>query len=264
MFELEIRTESSENRPISSDRLTLFKKIINCATEMIDQTTLKISDAGLSLQVMDSMHVAFLDIFLSGKLFNSYRCDRELMIGVPLKHFSNILKSIVLNDNSVVRMYCDDSPQTLKVQHIQSDSKYEFDINLYQIDSEKYDIPVLEHEAEVRLPAKKFMADTSVFASFGEHMTFGCKNGEFIIHQNNDLTSNSASIRPNGDSITVECEEDIDVRITTKYVNIINKVSSLSESLVIKLGNSCPLYFDISLNDEMGYLRFYIAPKLEN
>jgi len=140
MFELELaNTESDKN--FALDRLNMLRKIIDSLADIVDQMEIKANDKGLEIQVMDSMHVALADIFLSRDIFTSFRCDRDIHLGIPIKHFLTILRSISLEDTSLVRFSCEDAPQVLKIEHTMADSEYEFDITLYQIGSENYTIP---------------------------------------------------------------------------------------------------------------------------
>lgn len=261
MFELEVKnTEDDKN--FASGRLNTLKKIIESLADIVGQMEIKANDRGLAIQVMDSMHAALADIFLSKEMFTSFRCDRNIHLGIPIKHFVTILRGICLEETSLVKFSCEDTPQVLRIEHTMADSKYEFDITLYQIGSENYTVPKMDYCCSVQLPSEQFRSISRIIGSFGEYISFKCEKESFFFKQTGDLTKNTMNLKPNGTSITVDCSEPVEVEIAMKYVNLINKVSSLSSKISVSLGVSSPVYFDIELYDLLGHVRLYVAPKV--
>lgn len=63
----------------------VMKKLLDAITSVIDDGMLEVSSKGLSLQAMDSSHVALVSMCLKNEAFDPYRCDRNLSLGIAFK-----------------------------------------------------------------------------------------------------------------------------------------------------------------------------------
>lgn len=262
MFEAELQNSESQ-KGFVSERLNAFRKVVESLADIVEQMEIRCSDAGLKIQVMDSMHVALADVFFSRDMFSNYRCDRDVQLGIPIKHFLVILRGINLEDKSFIRFSCEDNPQILKIEHVLPDSRYEFNVTLYQIGSENYSVPEIEYETKVKMPSEQFRSISKLIGSFGEYISFECQNGQFVVKQSGDLVKNNMTLNPNESTVFIKSNSPVDLEIAMKYINLINKVSTLSKDVVLNLGNSLPVFFEVDI-DAIGYVKFYIAPKMEN
>jgi proliferating cell nuclear antigen len=261
MFELELQN-TEKDRAFASERLGMLRKVIESLSDIVDQMEIKASDRGLSIQVMDAMHVALADIFFSRDTFSSYRCDRDVQLGIPLKHLLTILRGITVEERSLLRFSCEDSPQTLKIEHVMDGSQYEFDITLYQIGSENYVVPEITYECSVGMPSDQFRSISRIIGSFGEYIRFRCDKDRLSFRQTGDLVSNKMDLRANSETVHIDCSSSVELEIAMKYVNIVNKVSVLSNEITLNMGESCPVFFGIKLSD-LGHIKFYVAPKVD-
>lgn len=262
MFEVELKNSDSEKN-VAYERLNAFRKVIESLADIVDKMEIKCSDAGLNIQVMDSMHVALADVHFSRETFTNYRCDREVQLGLPIKHFLTVLRGIGLEEKSVLRFSCEDTPQVLKIEHILPDSQFEFDITLYQIGSESYSVPELKFDTKVRMPSEQFRSISKLIGSFGEYINFECSEKRLVVKQNGDLIKNNMSLKPNEETVFIDNTAPVSLEIAMKYVNIVNKISTLSNEVKVNLGSSTPVFFEVDI-DNIGYIKFYVAPKAQN
>ncbi|ELA41349.1 proliferating cell nuclear antigen (pcna) [Vittaforma corneae ATCC 50505] len=254
---------SDSEKNIAYERLNAFRKVIESLADIVDKMEIKCSDSGLDIQVMDSMHVALADVHFSRETFTSYRCDRDVQLGIPIKHFLTVLRGIALEEKSLLRFSCEDEPQALKIEHILPNSQFEFDITLYQIGTESYSVPELEFDTKVRMPSEQFRNISRLIGSFGEYINFECEDKRLVVKQNGDLIKNNMSLKPNEETVFIDATAPVNLEIAMKYVNIVNKVSTLSSEVRVNLGNSTPVFFEVDIGS-IGYIKFYIAPKAQN
>lgn len=259
MFELEIRNTESEKN-LGNERLNMLKKVIESLSDIVDQMEIKCTSAGLSIQVMDSMHVGMADIFFSSDFFINYRCDRDIQLGIPLKSFVMILRGITLDNNSVLKFSCEDDPQILKIQHDMLNYHYESDITLYQIGSESYNIPAMEYSCVIKMPSDQFRTISKQIGSFGDFISFECSKDTISFTQTADMLQNHMSLKADNEQVFIDSSQPISVEISMKYLNLINKVSSLCPNICLNLGDCSPVFFDVNLFG-MGFFKLYVAPK---
>jgi len=63
----------------------IMKKLMDAITAVIEDGSFDVSNKGLSLQAMDSSHVALVSMCLRNEAFEPYRCDRNLSLGIQFK-----------------------------------------------------------------------------------------------------------------------------------------------------------------------------------
>ena len=82
-------------------------------------------------------------------------------------------------------------------------------------------------------------------------------------------------MKPNTDLMTdanqadktyVKCNDPVELTFALRYLNNFAKASSLTDSVLLQISEDIPLVVEFALSDsnpDMGFLRFYLAPKLE-
>lgn len=263
MFEIELKNDDS-SKNLASEKLSTLRKIVEGLTDIVEQMEVKCDENGLSIQVMDPMHVALADVYLSKKCFTNYRCDRNLQLGIPTKNFLAVLRGINLESESLFRMSCEDTPQVLKIEHILPNSQCEFDITLYNIGTESYTVPVLDYQSKIVLPSEQFKNVFKPIGLLGEYISFECEDHTLKIKQNGDLIKNSMSLKADksDEGLIISAEEPVKLEIAMKYVAFVNKVSSLSSQVKINLSNLSPVFFEIDMIDN-SYVKFYVMPRAD-
>ena len=74
---------------------------------------IEVNSKGMSIQAMDSCHVALVSLFLKEKSFKGgYICHKPLTLGLTIENVAKILK-IAGNDDSLT-LQCQDEPTSLK------------------------------------------------------------------------------------------------------------------------------------------------------
>ena len=63
---------------------SILKKVIEAVKDLLNEATWDCNSSGISLQAMDSSHVSLVSMMLRSDGFDTYRCDRNLSIGINL------------------------------------------------------------------------------------------------------------------------------------------------------------------------------------
>ena len=134
----------------------LLKKLIESIKELVTDINLDITGAGVSLQAMDSSHVALVTLTLSSEGFEEYRCDKQMTLGVNISHLSKIMKCGGNEDSIILR--AEDEPSALNIQFENKKQKKtsEFTLSLITIDSEHLGIPDTNYSSIVTMSSSEF------------------------------------------------------------------------------------------------------------
>ena len=63
---------------------SLLKKVLDAVKDLLNEATWDASSTGLSLQAMDSSHVSLVSLQLRSEGFDTFRCDRNITMGIKL------------------------------------------------------------------------------------------------------------------------------------------------------------------------------------
>lgn len=95
-----------------SDGQTL-KRIVEAIKDLVTDVNIDATPTGLSLQAMDSSHVALVNLNLSMEGFEKYRCDRNLTLGISITNLAKVMK--LVNSNDSITLKCEDEPTYLTI-----------------------------------------------------------------------------------------------------------------------------------------------------
>ena len=81
----------------------IFKKLIESIKDIINEASWDCSSKGMSLQAMDSSHVALVSIYLNCEWFKDYICTDNVVFGTNFGIMSKILKCASVEDSLTLR-----------------------------------------------------------------------------------------------------------------------------------------------------------------
>jgi proliferating cell nuclear antigen len=69
-----------------------LKKIVEAIKDLVTDVNLDVCPQGISLQAMDTSHVALVSLNLSMEGFEQYRCDTNVVLGINIINLSKVMK----------------------------------------------------------------------------------------------------------------------------------------------------------------------------
>ena len=85
----------------------MILKIVEAIKDLVTDVNLDATHEGLSLQAMDSSHVALVSLVLKNIGFSSYKIDKPLTLGISI---SNLAKVMKLASNDEITLHAEDDP----------------------------------------------------------------------------------------------------------------------------------------------------------
>jgi proliferating cell nuclear antigen len=80
-----------------------FKNVIEAIKELLTDTNLDCTEEEVTIQAMDSAHVSLVAVSLKVQEFESYRCDKNLSLGMNTANMSKIFKMMGKDDALVLK-----------------------------------------------------------------------------------------------------------------------------------------------------------------
>jgi len=224
----------------------LFKKLIESIKELVNDINLDNNSNGISLQAMDSSHVALVTLNLMAEGFDHYRCDRPMTLGISVSNLSKIMKCGG-NDDSIT-LKAEEEPSSLNIifENKKQKKTSDFTLNLITIDSEHLGIPDTSYSSIITMPSGEFtricrelfqLSETVVVETNKFYVKFsviGDVVGGSIKIDGNETSEkeNSTSINVSNNNLTIKkVEEPVNLAFALRYLNMFTKASSLSEQV---------------------------------
>ncbi|KAI3695820.1 hypothetical protein L1987_78822 [Smallanthus sonchifolius] len=197
------------------------------------------------MQAIDPRREALASLLLRSEGFDHYRCDRNLSLGLNLHDMAKMLR--YAGNDDIVTITADDDDQ---------DKIAEFEMKLMDLGYKHLEIPETRYDAIVQMPSSELariykelstIGDTGVISVTKERLKFSIKgdNGTAnIVCKQNDC---------------VHKAEEATIIKMERPVSLTFRMSQVT----VRLASEVPIVVEYMIN-EMGYLRFLLAPKIED
>ena len=94
-----------------------LKKLIDSIRDVVENINFDCNPKGISMQAMDTSHVALVTLHLQQDGFEYYRCDKPLTLGINIATFSKVLKCSSSDDAITLRAEDDPSFVTIILEN---------------------------------------------------------------------------------------------------------------------------------------------------
>ncbi|KAH0454217.1 hypothetical protein IEQ34_016141 [Dendrobium chrysotoxum] len=247
----------------------LLKKVLEAMKDLVTDANFDCSVTGFSLQAMDSSHVALVALLLRSEGFEHYRCDRNITMGMNLNNVSKLLKCA--GNDDIITIKADDGGDTVTFmfENPKQDKISDFEMKLMDLDSEHLGIPDAEYHATVRMPSLEFSRICKDLSSIGDTVVISVTKEGIKFSTRGDIGNANIVCRQNTtvdkpeQATVIQMNEAVSLTFALRYLNSFTKATSLSETVTISLSSELPLVVEYKIAD-MGYIKFYLAPKIED
>eukprot|EP00792_Barthelona_sp_PAP020_P005888 TRINITY_DN2838_c1_g3_i1.p1 TRINITY_DN2838_c1_g3~~TRINITY_DN2838_c1_g3_i1.p1 ORF type:complete len:280 (+),score=105.11 TRINITY_DN2838_c1_g3_i1:482-1321(+) len=249
---------------------SILKKIIDAIEPLIQTANLDCSVEGITMQALDVSLIALVMLNLRSEGFEDYRCDRPMTLGINFKSIQKFLKCA---DNSdIIHLSAEQGKDTLDLtfNSQQDEQTSKFKCKLLRIDEDHFRVTDTPYSTIIEMPSAKFARIIRDLSLIGDEtlsikvtktgVTFGV-NGD--VGEGNITVKPFTSIGSESESVIIEMEEEVHLNFGMKYFRDFAKAAPLSEKVILRLRDAKPVIVEYEILD-MGSLRFYLAPLLEN
>ncbi|KAG6415450.1 hypothetical protein SASPL_122861 [Salvia splendens] len=192
--------------------------------------------------------------------------ELRLVQGSLLKKVLESIKELVTDAN----FDCSATGFSLQAMDIPppQDKISDFEMKLMDIDSEHLGIPEAEYHAIVRMPSAEFARICKDLSSIGDTVVISVTKEGVKFSSRGDIGTANIVCRQNTtvdkpeDATVIEMNEPVFLTFALWYLNSFTKATPLSSTVTLSLSSELPVVVEYKIAD-MGYIRFYLAPKIE-
>jgi len=248
---------------------SLLKKVLESVKDLLNEATWDCSSTGMALQAMDSSHVSLVSLLLRSDGFDTYRCDKNLSMGIKLPSMSKILKCSGNDDSITIKAGDDGDTVTFMFESPNGDKVSDYEMKLMDLDTEHLGIPETDYNAVVKMPSGEFQRICRDLSQIGESVVICCTKEGVKFSANGDLgTGNvklaqTANVDKEEEAVIIEMQEPCTLTFALQYLNFFTKATPLSSRVTLSMSPEVPLVVEYKIG-EMGFVRYYLAPKIED
>lgn len=215
---------------------------------------------GVHIMSMDMSKTSLVKLQIKPGIFETYRCDTPLVIGL----YSEILVNVIQKVKKNKLIWSARDNEALIVTFVDNTQKTEFKLRTIQIDDDQLDVPDLDDDVALRVPR-------DVLQDWMDKLLLTKGDVQFCVTQTQFWAGSEST-----ELGTVGCSEPIgtervvcehhrnDVKLTlsnyaTKSMIVFS--STGSEECFIGLSNNQPSRIKMSLGPD-SYICLYVAPKI--
>ncbi|KAJ8400113.1 hypothetical protein AAFF_G00401520 [Aldrovandia affinis] len=247
----------------------ILKKVLDALKELIAEACWDVSSSGISLQSMDSSHVSLVQLTLRSDGFDSYRCDRNLAMGINLGSMSKILKCA--GNDDVITLRAEDNADTLALifETPNQEKVSDYEMKLMDLDVEQLGIPDQEYSCVVKMPSGEFARICRDLSQIGDAVMISCAKDGVKFSVSGELGTGNVKLSQTGnvdkeeEAVTIEMNEAVHLTFALNYLNFFTKATPLSKTVTLSMSADIPLVVEYKIAD-MGNVKYYLAPKLED
>ena len=246
---------------------SMFKRIVDSIKDIVNDVNAEASPNGISLQAMDSSHVALVQLRFERDAFeDDFRSDKAMVLGINMSNLAKIMKLTQNSDIIILKSDENYGKLTIIMKNTSLGRHATFDINLFNIDSESLGIPDTEYSAKIRMSSSEFTKMCKDINLISETLTIEAKKEKVIFSVEGDVGKGSIELeyveKENSvDSTILVVSEPVKLSFALRYINMFNKASGISQSVTLMMSSDSPLVVEYSQQGQCS-LKFYLAPKI--
>jgi len=190
-------------------RAETLKHVVDIARHICQDVNLRCNprggephqSGGISVQSMDGRHRALFTLKLDTRLFDEYRCDKPLVLGVNVELLSRILR--ISNSEQILELEASGDGDHLLMRFAErsaeddlsergssggSSSVVTCSLKLMDLDTEFLELPEQDYQAELSLPARDFGRSCSQLKEFGDFVRIAAYDDFFELSSASDVS----------------------------------------------------------------------------
>ena len=251
----------------NKNKIEIFVALFQLLKNWGSYLKLQFTNEHLFIQTMDQSHVCLSNIKIISTWFTDYQLPNNtpIMASVDCNYFSVILNYALKHQKLLI--FLNNSDDRLNIHLLNNKDKknnfdHFFELNLIDVDSQDFEIPEVEYEAEFSIESKKFHDLISELNVFGSDIFFKCN--EDVVELNSSGDSGKLKVNIPIDDLNEYsiCEgEEIEISYSLTHISKMCVSTKLGNEILISISRDYPMSIKYDLGDN-SFVRFYIAPKI--
>ncbi|XP_030626995.1 proliferating cell nuclear antigen-like [Chanos chanos] len=247
---------------------SILKKVLEALKDLITEACWDVSSSGIALQSMDSSHVSLVHLTMRSDGFDSFRCDRNLAMGVNLGSMAKIMRCA--GNDDIITLRAEDKTDTLALvfESPNQEKVSEYEMKLMDLDVEQLGIPDQEYSCVVKMPSAEFARICRDLSQIGDAVSISCAKDGVKFSSSGEMGTGNIKLSQTGnadkedEAVIIEMNEPVQLIFALNYLNFFTRATPLSRTVTLSMSADVPLVVEYKIAD-MGEIKYYLAPKID-
>lgn len=265
MSELEEADFSRYKMIFKTVQSNAIKTLIEGLKDILNDVNFKVNKDGIQIMTLDGKKVTAVHLKLIAKSFEMFHCDKPFEIGLNMKSFHSLLRTV--GNNDVITMFVEQADTNKLHIVIENKEKNVRDVSklkLLDINEDIYNISNIEFESVIKMPSNDFQKICKDLSNISDVITISSKNNKFSMSVEGDIGKKEIIIGENSNvAFNKLTNYSVSEKYDLKYLLLFIKSSNLCSTIELFLKNNAPLVLLYSVAS-LGSLKFVLAPKVND
>ena len=252
---------------IQTVQASSIKVLFDSLKDILTDVNIHFTKNNMWLKAMDSSHVALIYLCLEGENFETYECSSpDVVCGVNMTSLSKLIKTITPQDTVSFKVKTNSADKmeiciSNSAKHSQSISV----LNLLDINEDTYDVPDVNYDSVIKIPASDFQKNCRDLSSIGETVRITSKNTELRFEAQGDFATQSIVVGVSGSSGVTHTHNGgtVSEEFSLKYLNMFTKSTNLGSIVELYFAKNRPMIALYKVGN-LGRIQYALAPKISD
>lgn len=239
--------------------IDLITSIFSFVQAISDSTNIRMEKDGIYICVMDPTHISLLDCYIPKHVFSTYNISETCVRGLNLTLVNKVLAQVKSTDELIITFEEDNMTVTV----LNSNHEKFYEIKLIDYDDEEMNVEDEEDISIITFDARYFTDLVKDLSAIGETLRVKilAEKKKISMKSSGEMTDLKIVLKE-GD-IKYENLQDTSQEYSLKHFMTFIKSSGLSSKTEMRIKENAPLRLSHYFM-KYGYLRYYLAPKIED
>jgi len=253
-------------------KVKMFATIFRQLKDVVADVNIDLTAETMYIQGMGQSQICLFELLLQKDWFAEYNVDKSFVLGLHCEFMFKMLGCLEDGQKITMHMKEDEDKLSVDFESLGENTTIKkcFEMPLMNIDSEHLNIPDKEYQADISIMSNEFSDLISQLSIFGEELQINCNMETISLTSKGDMGQMTASIEEEN-IVEYSIEEDtvVNLSVSLKFIDRMCGFSKISEVAYLHCSNETPIKLHYSLDEEdstdsKNYVRFFVAPRLED
>lgn len=226
----------------------IFKTIVETLSSQMSHVSIAITNDHLLLSGVDTAHVSIVNITLLSSSFSTFRkeSEQDINMHVSIEHFKRILRGC--NSEDSMKLKLENKHDTCIVIEFENKfRKVSFKLPMLQIDEENIEVPQLEYETVVCLPASRFQTVFQDLNVLSPETVLICSTNDQIQFKSEEHGSETEMIIVSSDKVHIVWAKNVVTQVSLDKFLAYSIMSKMCDDVHLHLSGDYPIYIHFPL-----------------
>ncbi|OYT43607.1 MAG: proliferating cell nuclear antigen (pcna) [Candidatus Aenigmarchaeota archaeon ex4484_56] len=243
--------------------INILKESFSAISEIIDEGVLKFEKGGIGMISSDRAVIALVDFLILPTSFESYKCDKEMEIGLNIIRLLQFVKKAKPEDKLVITIDEEEDRVELTLDGLTTRT---FALPIISVSSqEMQDINRFQFNNYIEISPSILKEGVENAALISDSVMIKLNKENLIIRAEGDSSYTQIKIdKDNPQLYSLNCkDEEVTAKYSVEYLTKMLKASKLTDKMKLELNKDYPLHLEYAITDKVK-LGFILAPRIED